>query len=200
MKTFPVPMLKLIDDFSKMPGIGGYSAQRLTSYILQAPKEDIESLIRHIKEVKDKIKFCQNCNNLSDGDICSICADTYRDKFTICVVDGVSGIVAMEKSGAYRGVYHVLIGDLSPIEGIGPEDLKIEKLVFRVRTDKVKEVIIATDFTTEGETTALFLEHVLRPLNIKVARLARGVPVGGSLRFADIATIQRALEERRTLS
>ncbi|MEA3490117.1 MAG: recombination mediator RecR [Candidatus Omnitrophota bacterium] len=190
-------MARLIDEFSKMPGIGPRSAQRLTFYILASSKQDIESLLRGIREVRDNIRFCKECNNLSEKEFCSICSDRTRDAAKICVVEGPRGIIAMEKSGAYRGLYHVLLGELSPIEGVGPDQLKIEELVRRVKRGNIGEVIIATDFTTEGETTALYLYEVLKPYKVKVTRLARGVPVGASLEYADVATLQRALEERR---
>ena len=197
IKGFPGAMTKLIEEFSKMPGIGTHSAQRLTFYILQSSGETVETLLKHIREVKDNIRFCKNCNNLSDKEICSICADTARDSSKICVVEAPNGIIAMEKSGAYNGLYHVLLGELSPIDGVGPEELKIKELIRKVKSNNVQEVIIATDFTTEGETTALYLMQVLKPLQVKVSRLARGVPVGASVEYADGATLQRAFEERR---
>ncbi|MGB2600715.1 MAG: recombination mediator RecR [Candidatus Omnitrophota bacterium] len=197
MKGFPKSMARLIDEFCKMPGIGAHSAQRLTFHILQSSKEDIDSLLKHIREVKENVRFCKTCNNLSEDEICSICSDVARDSSKICVVEGPSGVISMEKSGIYQGMYHVLLGELSPIDGVGPEDLKIHDLVQRVKKGEVKEVIIATDFTTEGETTALYLSEILKPFKITVSRLARGVPVGGSLEYADVATLQRAFEERR---
>lgn len=197
MKGFPRSMADLIDRFSKMPGIGPRSAQRLTFYILQSPKEEVASLLKSMREVKENVSFCKKCNNLSEKELCSICSDAARDSSKICVVEAPSGIIAMEKSGIYNGLYHVLLGELSPIDGVGPEELKIKDLIKRVKKDNVKEVIIATDFTTEGETTALYLLDVLRPLNVKVSRLARGVPVGASLEYSDSATLQRAFEERR---
>ncbi len=197
IKGFPKPMARLIEAFKKMPGIGAHSAQKLTFYILQASRKETDSLIRSIGEVKQNVRFCRTCNNLSDEDICSICSDTARDPKLVCVVEDPNGVIAMEKSGVYNGVYHVLLGELSPIDGVGPDELKITDLVKRVGTDGVEEVILATDFTTEGETTALYLLEVLKPFDIKVSRLARGVPVGASLEFADSATLQRALEERK---
>ncbi|MBD3380115.1 MAG: recombination protein RecR [Candidatus Omnitrophica bacterium] len=197
VKGFPRPMARLIEEFSKMPGIGRHSAQRLTFHILQAPKKDVESLLRVIGEVKDNIKFCSRCNNLSEGEECSICSDSSRDKTRICVVEGPNAVIAMEKSGIYKGLYHVLLGELSPIDGVGPEDIKIKDLLHRVKDEDIKEIILATDFTTEGETTALYLEELLKPFKVRITRLARGVPVGANLENADIATIQRAFEERR---
>jgi len=196
-KGLPEPMARLIDEFSKMPGIGNHSAQRLTSYILQSSSGEIDSLVKQILDVKENIRFCKVCNNLSENEVCSICSNEMRDTSRICVVDQPSGVISMEKSGAYKGLYHVLLGELSPIDGVGPEELKIGQLVKRIKEDDVKEVIMATDFTTEGETTALYILEVLKPFDVKVTRLARGVPVGATLEYADIATIQRAFEERR---
>jgi recombination protein RecR len=190
-------MNRLIEEFSKMPGIGARSAERLAFHVLKSDKSDAESLADSIREVKENVKFCKKCNNLSDGDLCSICSDGSRDASKICVVESPSSVIAMEKSGAYGGVYHVLLGELSPIDGVGPEELKIKELIQRVKKEDVKEVIVATDFTTEGETTALYVYEILKPFKLKVSRLARGVPVGASLEYADVATLQRALEERR---
>jgi recombination protein RecR len=196
-KGFPRPMAQLIDAFRKMPGIGTRSAQRLTFHILQSSRADAEDLLKCIREVKQNVKFCTRCNNLSDGDVCSICSDPGRDTSIICAVEGPSGVIAMEKSGSYSGVYHVLLGELSPIDGVGPDDLKIKDLIGRVKKGDVKEVIVATDFTIEGETTALYLAEVLKPYKVKVSRLARGVPAGGSLEYADVTTLERALDDRR---
>lgn len=196
IKGFPKSMAGLVEEFGKMPGIGPRSAKRLTFYILQASDQQIDTLIRYMREVKRNVRFCGKCNNLSEQEICPICSDKSRDHTKICVVEGPDGIIAMEKSGAYRGMYHLLLGELSPIDGVGPEELRIKDLVQRVKKEDIKEVIIATDFTAEGETTALYLLEVLRPFRIKVSRLARGFPVGASLEFADTATLQRAFEER----
>ncbi len=197
MKGLPRSMVRLIEEFAKMPGIGPRSAERLTFHILQTSRGETDSLIQYLKEVKDKVSFCKTCNNLSEEEECYICSDPSRDNSRICVVEGPSGVIAMEKSGIHHGVYHVLLGELSPIEGVGPEELKIDELVQRVKKGGVEEIIIATDFTQEGETTALYLDELLKKSKCKVTRLARGVPVGASLQFADMATIQRAFEERR---
>lgn len=197
IKGFPSSMSRLVDEFRKMPGIGARSAQRMAFYILQSPKNRVDSLMKHIHEVKENVRFCARCSNLSERELCYICSDVSRDPSTICVVEGPGGIMAMEKSGAYRGLYHALLGELSPLDGVGPGDLKIEELIERVGTERVKEVVIAMDFTTEGETTALYLMEVLKPFKVKVSRLARGVPAGASLEYADVATLQRAVEERR---
>jgi len=196
-KAFPPAIQRLIKEFSTMPGIGVRSAQRLAFHILQSPPKDIGSLVDSIHAVKDNVRFCMICNNLSEGEVCSICSDDSRDRSKICVVEGPGGVIAMEKGGVYNGTYHVLLGALSPIEGVGPDELKIEELLKRVKKGDVREVIIATDFTTEGETTALYLFKVLKPYDVKISRLARGVPVGATLEYADVATLQRAFEERR---
>lgn len=197
IKGFPGSIDRLIDEFSKMPGIGPRSAQRLAFYVLQSTPKDVETLIQKIYSVKKNIGFCSECGNFSDKGICDICSNTSRDKTKICVVEDPSGIIAMEKSNAYTGLYHVLLGELSPIDGVGPEDLNIDKLVKRVKEQKIEEVILATDFTTEGETTALYITGLFKNSALKVTRLARGVPVGGCLEYADVATLQRAIEERR---
>ncbi len=197
IKGFPRPMVSLIDQFSKMPGIGVRSAQRMASYILSSSSSEVNSLIKYIREVKENIKSCRECNNLSEHELCSICGDRSRDISKICVVEEPSGVIAMEKSGIYNGLYHVLLGELSPIDGVGPDELKIKELIQRAVKGHVKEVIVATDFTTEGETTALYITEVLKKNKVRVSRLARGVPVGGVLEFADIATLQRAFEERK---
>ena len=197
IKGFPKSMNRLIEEFSKMPGIGARSAQRLAFHVLKSDKSDAESLADSIREVKENVMFCKRCNNLSDADLCSICSDSSRDASKICVVESPSSVIAMEKSGVYRGMYHVLLGELSPIDGVGPEELKIKELIQRIKKEGIKEVIVATDFTTEGETTALYVYEILKPFKLKISRLARGVPVGASLEYADVATLQRALEERR---
>ena len=195
--AFPSVMRRLIEEFSRMPGIGSKSAQRLTFHILRSSHGDVERLLRSIRDVKSNVRSCRVCNNLSEKELCSVCSDTNRDRSKICVVEGPNGVISMEKSGVYRGLYHVLLGELSPIDGIGPDELKIKELIERVRAEKVKEVIVATNFTTEGETTALYLHEALKPFKLKVTRLAHGVPVGASLEYADVATLQRAFEERR---
>ncbi|MFH1798995.1 MAG: recombination mediator RecR [Candidatus Omnitrophota bacterium] len=199
IQGYPASMTRLIEEFSKMPGIGIRSAQRLTSYILRTPAKDVDTLLRYIHEVKEKVRFCENCNNLSEKEICSVCSDERRDHSKICAVGEPCGVFVMEKSGAYNGLYHVLLGELSPIDGVGPDDLKIKDLIARIKCDTgIKEIIIATNFTTEGETTALYLFEILKPFGITVTRLARGVPVGAVLEYADSATLQRAFEERRS--
>ena len=199
IKGFPRSMTRLIEEFARMPGIGVRSAQRLAFYILRSGRENSDALIGSIREVKDNVRFCKRCNNLSESDLCSVCSDKGRDASKVCVVHDPNGVIAIEKSGAYHGVYHVLLGELSPIDGIGPDDIRIKELLRRIPDEKIKEVIIATDFTTEGETTALYLVEALRKLGVKVTRLARGVPVGATLEYADVATLESALEERREI-
>ena len=197
MNGFPRSMSRLVDEFCKMPGIGMRSAQRLAFHVLRSSREDVDALVRRIIEVKESVRFCRECNNLSDKETCSICSDPSRDRSRICVVEGPSGVLSIEKTGIYKGLYHVLLGDLSPIDGVGPEEIKIDDLLRRLKKGGTAEVVIATDFTTEGETTALYLSEVMKPFKVKVARLARGVPAGAILEYADVATLQRAFEERK---
>ncbi len=195
-KSFPPIMKKLVKELAKMPGIGPVSAERLAFYIIKAGEDDVKHLLYSIHEAKKKIRFCSLCNNLSEEERCHICTDSSRANNRVCVVDSPAGVLAMERSGAYRGVYHVLLGHISPIDGIGPEDIKIQELIDRVKEGGISEIIIATDFTTEGETTALYLNDILKNKNIKVTRLARGVPAGAILEFADAQTLERAFEDR----
>jgi recombination protein RecR len=191
-------MARLVEGFSKMPGIGVRSAQRMAFHILQAKEEEVDFLIKAVRDVKANVSFCKECGNLSDTGLCSVCSDGSRDHSRICVVESPSGVIAMEKSGAYNGLYHVLLGALSPIDGVGPEDIKIKELLQRAQKPSVKEVIIATDFTTEGETTALFIQEILKRSRARVTRLSGGVPSGASVEYADVGTLQRAFEERRS--
>lgn len=199
MSGFPVSMKVLIDEFVKMPGIGPKSAQRLAFHILRSSKNDAEALARAIGKVKESVRFCKLCNNLSDEEFCDICKSNTRDKSTLCVVEEPNDIIAIEKAGDYNGLYHVLLGSLSPLDGIGPSDLKIKELLDRVKKERFKEIIIATDFNTEGEATALYLMKQLRPLGARLTRVAYGIPVGSDLEFADQATIMKAFEGRREL-
>jgi len=197
IKGFPEVMAKLIKEFSKMPGVGVRSAERLTFHILKSSVEDVKALSRYIGEVKERVQFCDKCNNLSEYEICSICSDNKRDSGKLCVVSSPNGVIAMEKAGAYNGLYYVLLGELSPLDGIGPRELKIEGLLKKIKDEFINEIILSTNFTTEGETTVLYVMKLLEPFKIRVTRLARGVPVGASLEYADSATLQRAFEERR---
>jgi recombination protein RecR len=197
MKGFPVSMKALIEEFSKMPGIGPKSAQRLAFYILRSPKQDAEALSRAVIKVKESVRFCGICNNLSDEDICEVCKDASRNKSMLCIVEEPNDVGTIEKAGNFNGLYHVLLGSLSPLDGIGPSDLKIEELLNRVKKEKFKEIIIATDFNTEGEATALYLAKALKHCGSMLTRVAYGIPVGGDLQYADQATIIKAFEGRR---
>jgi len=197
MAGLPDSMKALITEFSKMPGIGPKSAQRLAFFILARPKSEAEKLSDAVKKLKETVKFCKLCNNLSDKDICNICGDAYRDKTIICVVEKPNDVVAIEKMGEFRGVYHVLLGVLSPLDGVGPKDLKIDELVRRIGKEKIKEVILATDSDTEGDATALYLIKLLKGSGVKLYRIASGMPVGSNLEYADQATLYRAFEGKR---
>ena len=191
------PVVRLIEEFHKLPGIGPKSAQRLTYYLLRAPREEAQALAQAILEVKEKIVFCSVCQNVTDSDPCLICANTQRDSSLICVVEEPLDILALERTGSYNGIYHVLHGVLSPMDGIGPEDLKVEELLERLKDGSVTEVILATNPNLEGEATAMYLSRLLRPLGMKVTRLARGLPTGADLEYADDQTLSRALEGRQ---
>jgi len=196
MTDFPVSMRGLIEEFSKMPGIGPKSAQRLAFYILRSSRPEAEALARAILKVKESVRFCKICNNLSDEEICEICKSPSRNKSILCVVEEPNDVSTIEKAGNFNGLYHVLLGSLSPLDGIGPQDLKIDELLERVKKEKFKEIIIATDFNTEGEATALYLIKVLKNSGMKLTRVAYGIPVGGDLQYADQATIVKAFEGR----
>ncbi len=197
MTSYSKRMEELIRAFSKMPGIGQRSAERLAFYILRASKEEVEQLIALIKEVKTALRSCQTCFNLSESEKCLICQDARRDPSLLCVVEEPKDISTLEKSRTYRGLYHVLEGALSPLDGVGPEALKIKELLERLKGGTVKEVILATDADTEGETTALYLSRLLKASNVKVTRLATGLPVGSHIEYTDEVTLAKALEGRR---
>ncbi|MDD5422771.1 MAG: recombination mediator RecR [Candidatus Omnitrophota bacterium] len=200
MAGFPGSMKALIEEFSKMPGIGPKSAQRLAFYILRSSKGEAESLSKAIIKVKDSIRFCKVCNNLSDEEVCEICKGASRNKHLLCIVEEPNDIVTIEKARNFNGIYHVLLGSLSPLDGIGPSDLKIKELLERVKREKFKEIIIATDFNTEGEATALYLVKALKGSGARLTRVAYGIPVGGDLEYADQATISKAFEGRTELA
>lgn len=193
------PIAKLINELSKLPGIGNRTAQRLAFYIINMSSDDVDNLARAISEAKEKIMYCNICNNISDSNICSICGSKTRDHGTICVVEQPRDVIAMEKTREYKGVYHVLHGAISPMEGIGPEDIKIKELLGRLEDGEIKEVILATDPDVEGEATAVYISKLLKPLGIKTTRLAHGIPVGGDLEYADEVTLSKALEGRREI-
>lgn len=193
------PIQDLIDELGQLPGVGPKSAQRIAFFLLDAPVEDVDRLADTLKLVKQKVKFCRICFNVSEGDECSICRDPRRDRSAICVVEESKDVVAIERTREFRGLYHVLGGSISPIEGRGPNDLHVRELVTRLVDDSVTEVIIATDPNLEGEATATYLSRLLKDFGIRVSRLASGLPVGGDLEYADEVTLGRAFAGRRTL-
>jgi recombination protein RecR len=197
--TFTAPVQALIDELGRLPGIGPKSAQRIAFHLLKLPAEDAERLARAISEAKAKVRFCQVCFNVADDERCPICADERRDPTVICVVEESRDIVAIEKTGEFRGRYHVLLGAINPLEGIGPDQLKVRELLERLRSDEIREVIVCTNPNTEGEVTAMYLARLLKPLGVRVTRIASGLPVGGDLEYADELTLGRALEARREL-
>jgi recombination protein RecR len=191
------PVQELIDQLGRLPGVGPKSAQRIAFYLLKLPKEDAEKLAQSIIEVKARITFCRRCWNVSEGELCELCSDERRDPAIVCVVEEPRDIVAVEKTQEYRGRYHVLQGAISPIEGIGPEQLRVKELLARIDGEGIKEVILCTNPNLEGEATAMYLARLLKPLGLKVTRIASGLPVGGDLEYADELTLGRALEGRR---
>jgi recombination protein RecR len=190
------PISRLIQELSRLPGIGEKTASRLALHILRSPRESAESLSRAILEVKEKIRLCSRCFNLTDQDLCRICQDAKRNQEVVCVVSGPEDLMALERSGGYRGLYHVLHGVLSPLEGIGPQDLRLEELLSRLRGGTIQEVILATNPSVEGEATAQYLSQVIKPLGMRVTRIARGVPMGGDLQYIDQVTLAKSLENR----
>jgi len=191
------PVARLIEEFHKLPGIGPKSAQRLTYHLLRAPADDARALAEAILDVKEKTVFCSVCQNIAESDPCAICSNAERDHGAICVVEEPLDILALERAGAYRGLYHVLHGVISPMDGIGPEELKVQELLGRLRSGEVREVIMATNPNLEGEATAMYIARLISPLGVKVTRLARGLPVGADLEYADNVTLARALEGRQ---
>ena len=189
----------LVDELGRLPGIGPKSAQRIAFHIIQSEKVDISRLVDVLRTVKEKVKFCSECGNLSEEELCRICRDERRDKNVICVVEESKDVIAIEKTREFRGKYHVLGGAISPIDGIGPEQLRIKELLTRLQSADIEEVIIATDPNLEGEATATYLSRLLKPLGIKISRLASGLPVGGDLEYADEVTLGRAFEGRKAL-
>lgn len=194
------PVQDLIDELGRLPGVGPKSAQRIAFHLLKLPKEDALRLSKAIGEAKDRVTWCHRCFNLSEGELCGICSDDRRDATTICVVEDPKDLVAVEKTGEYRGRYHVLHGAISPIEGIGPDQIRVKELLARLDPEGIAEVILCTNPNIEGEATAMYLGRLLAPLGLKVTRIASGLPVGGDLEYADELTLGRALEGRRELS
>ena len=193
------PVQDLIDELGRLPGIGPKSAQRIAFYLLRVSKQESSRLARSITEMKDRISFCRTCFNIAEGERCRLCLDDRRDATVLCVVEDPPDVVAVERTGEFRGRYHVLQGAISPIEGIGPDQLRVRELVARLEPEGVEEVILCTNPNIEGEATAMYLARLLRPLGVKVTRLASGLPVGGDLEYADELTLGRALEGRREL-
>lgn len=195
----PDSLQQLIDQFKRLPGIGGKSAQRLAFHVLKTPRDEAERLCEAIRTVKDRVTYCTACNNITDVDPCAICADDSRDRRVICVVEEPQTVNVVEKTGGYRGTYHVLMGAISPLSGVGPDDLKIKGLLARLADGSVGEVILATNPTVEGEATAIYLARLLKPLGPRVSRIAMGIPVGSDLEYADDLTMSRSLEGRREI-
>lgn len=193
------PIARLLEELERLPGIGPKSAQRLVYHILRTDSTEAGRLAEAILEVKRSIHFCKRCFNFAENDLCDVCSDPQRDESILCVVEEPRDLVAVERTGEFRGVYHVLQGAISPIDGIGPEQLRIRELLGRLGDEKVTEVVIATNPNVEGETTALYLARLVKPLGIKVTRIASGLPVGGDLEYADEVTLGRALEARREM-
>ena len=193
------PLLKAIEELSKLPGIGRKTAQRLALFILKCSDEDVNKLVNSLLELKTKLHYCSKCYNLAVEDLCDICQNPKRDQTILCVVEEASDVIAIEKTNEFNGVYHVIGGVLSPLSGIGPEDLKIKELIKRFEDERISEVILALNADTEGETTALYLARLIKPMVTKVTRIARGLPIGGDLEFADEATIGRAMLSRNLL-
>ncbi len=191
-----LPLTRLSEEFSKLPNIGRKTAQRLAYYMISAPKENVQAFVDALLDAREKIRYCDICCNFTDEPVCSICRSVKRDASTICVVESPKDVAAIEKTREYNGMYHVLHGLISPMDGIGPENLKIKELLKRTQSGEVKEVIMATNPTVEGETTSMYVSKLLKPLGIKVTRLAFGIPVGGELEYADEVTLYRALEGR----
>lgn len=199
MKYFAGPLTRLIDELTKLPGIGPKTAQRLAFYLLNAPPDVAHSLARAMVEARNNIRYCSVCANFTDREVCPICADPGRDPSLLCVVQETKDVLAMEKTRGYKGLYHVLQGAISPLAGVGPEDLTIRQLLARLGEGTVKEVILATNPDIEGDATALYLAQLIKPLGLKVTRIAHGLPVGAHLEYADEMTLAKALEGRREI-
>jgi len=198
METTPRAVTRLIEEFHRLPGIGPKTAQRLTFYLLRAPKEQALALAEALTQLKEHIVTCAICQNIAEENPCAICRDETRDRSMVCVVEEPLDVLALERTREYRGLYHVLHGAISPVEGIGPEDLRVQELLTRLqRQPGIKEVVLATNPNLEGEATAMYLERLIKPLGIRLTRLARGLPMGGDLEYADEVTLTRALEGRR---
>ena len=195
----PEPVTRLIDAFAQLPGIGPKTASRLTFYLLRRPAEQTDALADALRDLKERIIFCQQCLNITEQSPCKICQDEGRERGVICVVEEPLDVLAIERTGEYRGLYHVLHGAISPVEGIGPDELRINELMARLRAESIQEILLATNPNLEGEATAMYLARLIQPMGIRVTRLARGLPVGGDLEYADAVTLSRALEGRQEM-
>jgi recombination protein RecR len=195
--SLPASIQNLVDQFKRLPGIGAKSAQRLAFHVLKTPREDAERLCDAIREVKDRVTYCSTCNNITDVDPCNLCNDAGRDARIICVVEEPQNVSVVDRTGGFRGMYHVLMGAISPLQGVGPDDLKIKGLLARIANGGVEEVILATNPTVEGEATAIYLARLLKPLGLRVTRIATGIPVGSDLDYADDLSVGKALDGRR---
>jgi len=197
---YPEPVARLIEALQRLPGIGPKTAQRLTFFMLKRPIDEVRELADSLLAVKERIVYCSTCFNVTEQDPCRICSDPARDTGLLCVVEEPNDLLAMERTGEFKGRYHVLLGALSPLEGIGPDDLKVRELLARLDAGGASEVILATNPNVEGEATALYLAKLMRPLGVRITRIARGLPVGGDLEYADQVTLTKALEGRREIS
>ena len=196
---YPEPISKLIDSFMKLPGIGPKTAQRLAFYVLNMKEDDVVNFSRSLMEVKRDLQFCSVCGHITDIDPCYICQDKNRDRSIVCVVQDTKDVIAMEKMREYRGMYHVLHGAISPMDGIGPEDINVATLIERLKDNQIKEIILATNPNIEGESTAMYISRLVKPIGVKITRLAHGLPVGGDLEYADEVTLSKAIEYRTEL-
>ena len=198
--VYTPPVQTLIDELGRLPGVGPKSAQRIAFHLLKIPAEDVARLAMAITDAKARVRFCARCWNVAEQELCPICLDDRRDSSIICVVEESRDIVAVEKTGEFRGRYHVLLGAMNPLEGIGPEQLKVKELFARIEPEQVQEVILCTNPNTEGEVTAMYIARMMKPFGVKVTRIASGLPVGGDLEYADELTLGRALEGRRDIT
>jgi len=199
MANYTASIEKLIEYLIKLPGIGRRSAERIVAHVLGASKDEIKGLSAALDKVKESVRSCRICNNLSEEETCKICQDLRRQTGIVCVVEKPSDVTAIEKAGNFHGLYHVLLGSISPLEGRGPSDLKIDGLIIRIKAGNIKEIIIATDADTEGETTAMYLTRLLKPLGVHLSRIGLGLPVGSNLEYADATTLSKSLESRRAI-
>jgi len=199
MKDYAEPLARLIDELKRLPGIGQKSAQRIAFHLERGAREEVERLAVALMELKDKIRLCSICNNLTEADPCGYCTDPSRDPTVICVVETPYDVVAVEKTREFRGLYHVLHGTISPLQGVGPDQLKLKNLIERLKSGKIKELIVATNPNVEGEATAVYLSKLIKPLGVRVTRIAMGIPVGSELEFADEVTMLKAIEGRREI-